>query len=189
MFKLRCFAVIGLLGLLAVCGQAAPIVFSDGFESGDLALWTVSSPSGYTNATCADPAGANTGSCYAQFGDTPGSISTTLPTIAGNLFQLVFFLAPDQFTAPTDSFQALWNGVVINDLTGDLAAGYLQYTATVSGQGADTLSFVGSNAGGFFHLDDVSVEQVDQGGAVPEPATFVLLGSALLGLGLLRRRR
>jgi hypothetical protein len=58
---------------------------------------------------------------------------------------------------------------------------------TVASSGAHTLALTNvSNPGdNTSFVDDVSISAT----ASPEPATFVLIGGGLLGLGLVRRRR
>jgi hypothetical protein len=51
-----------------------------------------------------------------------------------------------------------------------------------------TYNWTTSTAGGHVHLQ-LTNENIGEVEGVPEPATFVLLGSALVGLGLLHRRK
>jgi hypothetical protein len=189
MQKFSLIAVVALVGLLAVSVQAAPIVTNGGFETGDFTGWiTDLVTSGFTNVSSSAP---RTGTYAADFGalssGTADAISQTLPTFPGFYYQVVFYLAQDGTTQDA-GFQALWNGTdVIADVVGSDSSGYAVYSANLLGNGGDTLSFSGWNGANYYHLDDVSVTQGNA--VIPEPATFLLLGGALLGLGLIRRRR
>jgi hypothetical protein len=70
-----------------------------------------------------------------------------------------------------------------NQTTGDT-----QRTITLSGLGGATSILFGASTSGddnFFKIASVSVTE----GTVPEPATFGVVGMALIGLGLIGRRR
>jgi hypothetical protein len=102
----------------------------------------------------------------------------------------------------TDSLNVLWDGTSVfsdanffttnnpgpNNIDGGTSAGdyfYETVTATVTATG----DFTTLELGALDFQQDVIVDDVSLVAGAPEPGTLVLLGSALLGLGLARRKR
>ena len=74
------------------------------------------------------------------------------------------------------------------------AAGWFSHTFTLPSDGTHTLGFGVVNTGdsgvdSYFFLDNAPGQLFNSSGVIPEPATIVLLGAGLLGLGVLHRRR
>ncbi len=115
--------------------------------------------------------GAHSGSV--AFGAPPvaheiGSISQTVATTAGQLYQIEFWAVPTGNTGNANSIAALWDGttelsfssvqsITTNNPTS--SSQYVEYTATVLGTGSDTLS-IDFAAPYYWFIDDVSITPV-----------------------------
>jgi hypothetical protein len=91
------------------------------------------------------------------------------------------------------------NGITVNDTQTGVTPSPLMLTGTAGGetkfsnlydlQTIDSVSVTTVPSGGnLLSYEQDWIEQVRQVNAVPEPASYLLIGSGLLGLGFLRRR-
>ena len=65
---------------------------------------------------------------------------------------------------------------------------YTEYSFAVTGTGFDTITFNGRDDPAWMALDNISVTQAT-GKTVPEPSSLLLLGSGLLAVGGVIRRK
>jgi hypothetical protein len=112
-------------------------------------------------------------------------ISQVLPTVAGATYTLTFWLSHDSTNTAND-FNVYWNGVSIFSLVNAPEFNWTEETfVVVATSSSTTLAFAGRENPAWYGLDNVSVTP----GGVPEPASLFLLGSGLLGIGGLARKR
>ncbi len=169
-------------------------VQNGGFETGDFTGWTVSGDTSLIGvcsvSTCPGGFAPYQGTYAAYFGpvgDT-ATISQSIATTPGVQYTLDFYLAnpvggtPNYFSASlgTASFSVTNFGV---------AFGWQEFDVTDTATSTQTeLSFTFRNDPAYWFLDDVSVSS-SGGGTTPEPGTFVLFGSGLVGIAALVRRK
>jgi hypothetical protein len=174
------------------CTSANNLVANCSFSTGDLTNWNV------TNAAAGTDLYVSTSGSFSYNGDNAAAfgataseydtISQSLSTTSGADYILTFWLMDyngDGLGSNTD-FQALWNGTsLLDQYTTD--PNPVQYTFAITGTGTDTLLFEGYNGPSWYYLSDISVT-ASSPAATPEPSSFLLLGTGLLGIaGMLRR--
>jgi len=199
-------AALGLVGLAqgktiapSVIGAKIPsscdaipgnLVANCGFETESFTGWTEIPATSGSDLTVQND--AHSGNFAAFFGAlTPeDTISQSIPTIAGDAYSVSFFLMNQEGTPIGNQFNAMFGSTNLLSLTDSGSFGFTEFTDTVVATGSSTtLSFAAFQVPAHFILDDVSVLPVTPVTAVPEPASLVLLGSALLVFGVTRRRR
>lgn len=192
-------AVVALPALAIVTGaHGANLVANGDFETGAFApAWTRTANSIFTNVCKAgDAVGPVT--CAAHGGDyamafgqsgSAATLSQTIATVAGQDYQLAFWLRndnPDEFG--TETFEVLWDGVTIYSRSNPPASfGYLGeiiHTPAAT-SGSTLLTFSARHDPAQWFLDDVSVVT----SAVPEADSVVLFGLGLVGLAVVRKAR
>jgi hypothetical protein len=163
-------------------GAGQPVQFTlfvgnGDFETGDFTDWDFSGDPNNTFADSIDTtslAGSSTipgvddslfvhSGIYGAFlgqNTTLGSLSQTLPTVAGQRYRLSFWLNNPAVGTP-NAFSASWNGTSLVSLTdaGQFGWTNMQYVVTATGASA-ALEFDFRNDQNAFGLDDISVQPV-----------------------------
>ncbi len=179
---------LALIGAIPGSAKAQNLVVNGGFETGDFTGWTLSD-STYTSVT-STPAFVHSGNYGVAYGFVGGDnfLYQTITTTPGESYTFQFFQKTVDGT-PND-FQAYWGGNLILDVPNSPnASNWTDYTFTEMATGTSTeIKFGFRQDPGYSAFDDVSVTPA----SVPEPASFIMLGTAgaaLLALGRRRARR
>ena len=172
---------------LASGAQAANLIVNGGFETGDYTGWTSTGPGRFA----VEPSGvggwpSHSGNFFSWEGAIGSDhlLSQTFADTAGQGLTIAFWYGSSGST-PND-LNVFWNAGLIFNLT-DLAStkpDYSLFRFFVTATGTDTLTIGIRNDFSFQALDDVSVTPT-----IPEPGTLVLMGSGLLGLAVMIRRK
>ena len=186
---MNCATRVAICLAVVATAIAAPargnLIVNGGFETGDFTGWT------HSNQALVDSSGGfsgyapHSGSFFAALGTvgSVGNLSQTFADTAGQTLQISLWLASNG-TTPNE-FDIEFNGVTLFDQINIPTQPYTNITETVLATGSDTLTISERDDPDWLALDDVSVVPV----GVPEPASLAIFSTALVGLGLIRRRR
>ena len=189
-------ALLAAFALVAVLLVGAPTAFANNlltngsFETNDLTGWTLGGAGGAFTVSGAFSAysGAEDGTYYLAMGPVggDGTLSQTFSDTPGTRYTFSFWFAsvgdnPSDFSAYWDGGTALLS--LTNPKTG---ANWSEYSYNVVGTGSDTVSFNFRDDPAYIVLDNVSVSS---GPTTPEPSSLLLLGSGLLAVGGVVRRK
>jgi VPDSG-CTERM motif len=181
-------ALVSLLGLgitQSARGCADNLVTNGGFETGDFTGWTLTGNTGFTGVSGTFIGVPPHGGSYQAFLGPIGSdgfLTQNVATTAGGSYVIDFWLY--NFGGTPSDFDVQWDGATIYSVTNPGAFPYTEYTFYVTASTATTaLEFSFRQDPSYFLLDDICVTSVPDAGS-----TLPLLGFALAGLGILRRK-
>jgi hypothetical protein len=187
-------AVVALVAVLLVAPMAFanPNLLANGsFETSDFTGWTTGGNFVDTfvvsGSYYAYP-GAEDGLFYAALGPVgaDGTLSQTFATTAGAHYTFSFWFA-SVGDNPSD-FSVSWDANVLLSLTNpNTGVNWTEYSFTQTGTGSDSITFSFADNPGYMALDNVSV--VLNQPTTPEPSSLLLLGSGLLTVGGVIRRK
>jgi hypothetical protein len=148
------------LPFILLVGQ--PLVQNGGFEAGTFTNWTQSGNTTYTSVTSGNSQFVHSGTYGAALGPSvsPGYLSQTLPTFAGQNYLLSLWLdnPSNSYGATPNQFLVQWNGTTIFSQTNMPFATWTNLQFIVMATGSSTVLQLGFRDDPYYlGLDDISV--------------------------------
>jgi hypothetical protein len=137
-------------------------VGNGGFETGDFTDWTLDGggyPTNYVGGVLPNYIYVHSGAYAALLGEpfVTASLSQTLPTMPGQLYQLSFFM-DNPVGGTNNQFEVNWDGTTLFNQVNGPPINWTNMTFVVAATtAATTLEFVVENDPEYFGLDDISV--------------------------------
>ncbi len=191
-------ALLVVAALVAVLLVAAPTAFATNlvtngsFETADFSGWVQGGDFSFVQVVSGpfgSYSGAEDGQFYATMGPvgSDSTLSQTISDTAGVHYNFSFWFA-SVGDNPSD-FSASWDGTSLLSLTNpNTGANWTQFSFDVVGTGSDTIQFAFRDDPSYLALDNISVGGPPPG-STPEPSSLLLLGSGLLTVGGVVRRK